>query len=545
MANDFSQDTFCKALYRFETGALLADSKGGNTLTDHGSVAESETCKEGSRAADFENSLSQYFSIDDAALDAGFPLKNGDALKIGTICFWMRPETDPGFSDYDCVIGKWDYAGSKVSLAAYIRYGYLYIRWGYGVSGQTYETWTVVSTGGLTDKWFHVGITFDGVAKTCHIRVYDETAGTVTNYDHTFTNALRVCDAPFVAGAQNGADFYDGILDELAIFNRPLADAEIDNIRLGRFAVNDFSQDTRVTGNWRFEDNCNDGQAGNHLTLNGSAVWSHLTMEGQHSIDLLTSRTNYLYRNDADLTAGFPLKNGDTLKKFAFCIMFKQRGTAEPILVSKYKTTGNKRSLAVSLAGGTAPRLYLGYNGGASAQTLNLLTDFWYAPLPINYWTFLGVSIDGVNKYGSIYAWTAHPLAYRPMTQNFTFTNELYVCDAPFAIGLGTDGVTAACNTLISQAVVYNDLLSEADFERIRQGMFSGPPAGGPVPFAVGVQAAYSLVPEDAYVGMHAAGVQIAYSTEEDVHAGRIFPVPNPLTRWQSQWGRRKFPVVI
>jgi hypothetical protein len=51
------------------------------------------------------------------------------------------------------------------------------------------------------------------------------------------------------------------------------------------------------------------------------------------------------------------------------------------------------------------------------------------------------------------------------MTQNFTFTNELYVCDAPFSIGLGTDGVTASCNTLISQAVVYNDLLSEADFE--------------------------------------------------------------------------------
>lgn len=541
MANDFSRDTFCRALYRFEAGAFLVDSKGNNTLTNHGSVAESATCKEGSKAADFEDSLSQYFSVEDAALDAGFPLKSGDTLKIGSFALWFRAETSPGSGNYDTFLGKWHYGGNNISLTVYLSNGYLCVGWGYG-TGTSAEYWSVAYLSTFVGKWYHVGISFDGVGKTCHARIYDATAGTVSNYDKTFTNELRICDAPFTIGSQNGSNFYDGILDELVVFNRRLADVEFDNIRNGLFRLNDFSQDTRIAGQWRFEKDCNDERNGNHLTLNGSAVWTSETSEGQYAIDLLASRSNYLYRNDADLATGFPLKSGDPLKKFAFCIMFKHRAYSEVILASKYKTTGNKRSLAVLLSGGSTPRLYLGYNNGASAQTLDLLTSHWYSPVTPNYWAFLGVSIDGVNKYGSLYVWTAYPSAYRPMTQNFTFTNELYVCDASFSIGLGTDGVTASCNTLISQAVVYNDLLSEADFERIRQGWFSGPPAGGPVPFAVGVQAAYSLVPEDAYVGMHAGGIQVAYSTEDPTSTRRVFPVPTRLMRWQTQWGKRKFP---
>jgi hypothetical protein len=34
MANDFSADSNCKALWRFENGALTTDSKGGNTSAE-------------------------------------------------------------------------------------------------------------------------------------------------------------------------------------------------------------------------------------------------------------------------------------------------------------------------------------------------------------------------------------------------------------------------------------------------------------------------------------------------------------------------------
>ena len=50
MANDFSGDPSCKAVWRFENGALTADSKGANTLTAvNGPTADTSLYKEGRR----------------------------------------------------------------------------------------------------------------------------------------------------------------------------------------------------------------------------------------------------------------------------------------------------------------------------------------------------------------------------------------------------------------------------------------------------------------------------------------------------------------
>ena len=64
MANDFSGDSNCVALWRFENGALTADSKGTNTLTDVNTVgSDTVDYKEGSGCADFEATASERFTI--------------------------------------------------------------------------------------------------------------------------------------------------------------------------------------------------------------------------------------------------------------------------------------------------------------------------------------------------------------------------------------------------------------------------------------------------------------------------------------------------
>ena len=94
MANDFSGDSNCKALWRFESGALTTDTIGSNTLTDYNTVGEDTTNHmEGSCAADFEKSNSEHFVITDANLDSGFPLKSGDTNKKISICFRVRFES--------------------------------------------------------------------------------------------------------------------------------------------------------------------------------------------------------------------------------------------------------------------------------------------------------------------------------------------------------------------------------------------------------------------------------------------------------------------
>ena len=69
MANDFSGDPSCKAVWRFENGALTADSKGANTLTAVNSpTADTSLYKEGGASVNLATASHQFFKIADANL---------------------------------------------------------------------------------------------------------------------------------------------------------------------------------------------------------------------------------------------------------------------------------------------------------------------------------------------------------------------------------------------------------------------------------------------------------------------------------------------
>ena len=57
MANDFTNDANCKALWNFDDGALTTDSKGTNTLTNSGVTADTVDFKEGNASGDFKASF--------------------------------------------------------------------------------------------------------------------------------------------------------------------------------------------------------------------------------------------------------------------------------------------------------------------------------------------------------------------------------------------------------------------------------------------------------------------------------------------------------
>ena len=104
MANDFSGDGNCKALWSFESGAFTDDSKGGNDLTDNNTVTTAVISApppgDGTQCANPEQGSTEFFDIDDSALDAGFPLKNGDSNKKISVCFWFNMESDTANTRY-------------------------------------------------------------------------------------------------------------------------------------------------------------------------------------------------------------------------------------------------------------------------------------------------------------------------------------------------------------------------------------------------------------------------------------------------------------
>jgi len=236
MANDFSGDSNCKAVWNLDSGALTTDSKGSNTLTDNNTVGtDGADYKQGDQSADFVNANDEYLSITDANLDAGFPLKNGDSNKKISLCFWMKH--DDLVSYY--IMGKWNAAGAKRSILVSKGWGddlWLYIGYNGGASNESVAHASIFAA----NIWYHVGITLDDSDKSYRIRVWDDNASAILGSDKTgnFTNNINIEDAAWTIGRREDSGYsLDGHLDEICIFNDILTTDEIDQIRAGTYGA--------------------------------------------------------------------------------------------------------------------------------------------------------------------------------------------------------------------------------------------------------------------------------------------------------------------
>jgi hypothetical protein len=233
MANDFSSDSRVKALWRFENN--LNDARGGNHLTDVNTVGfTSADKKEGTYAADFEKDNAEYGYRDDVDLDAGFPSKSGDALKKISVCFWCKPESYVSYSGF---FTKWNWSGNKRSLEIQRNSSTLKINCGHtdGSQYQNFDTGISLWNG----EWYHVAVCIDGkTEKSLYVRVFRASNATVSEYFGTLTNELWVGDPKLVIGASDGGgsdNYFDGLLDEMVVFNELLSALEIDTIRSGTY----------------------------------------------------------------------------------------------------------------------------------------------------------------------------------------------------------------------------------------------------------------------------------------------------------------------
>lgn len=225
--NDFSNDASCKALWKFESGALTTDSKGTNTLTAYNTPTATSTCNEGSAAVSLSASSNQYLAITDENLNAGFPLKNGDSSKLITVCCWFR---SPSVATGTSIWAKEGWSSPASLSLFYSATGGVAI--GYNTVGQ-YSSVTISN-----DTWYHAAVVVNGVNGTAKLRLYTE-GGSATNYTFSSLGALTVGTADFRVGAfhdSNTTHLWNGIIDELVVFNRLLSDSEVDSIRNKTYA---------------------------------------------------------------------------------------------------------------------------------------------------------------------------------------------------------------------------------------------------------------------------------------------------------------------
>jgi hypothetical protein len=216
----YKNDANLQALWLLEevSGARYDDTANNNDLTDNNTVGSSTDAREGSRSADFEAGNGEYLSISDAAqtgLDVTGPL---------TICCWVKPETVGGVF---YLATKYDTSGNQRGYSLYsggnASGDVTFILSSDGVGYTAAYTAGNVLTAGV---WRHVAAVYDGV----DMRIYVDgaLANNGSNNPKAYTGGIFDSSAAFRLGSrQGGATYYDGLMDEAAVFDRALSAAEV------------------------------------------------------------------------------------------------------------------------------------------------------------------------------------------------------------------------------------------------------------------------------------------------------------------------------
>jgi len=322
-------------------------------------------------------------------------------------------------------------------------------------------------------------------------------------------------------------------------------------------ALNDFSGDARCAALWRFESGLStrDSKGANTLTAYNTPTEDLVDFkEGACCAVMTLASSEYFAIADAALAAGFPLKSGDATKVFSACLWFKATSfpAAGGIILSK-RDSSTKWTFILSTWASGALYLYWVYNSGGASHALNigytLVTGRWY---------HIGLAIDGVNKTLYVRIWddTAGAVVKEI---SFTPTNALYVSNAAFGIGASGTG-EAPINGKMDEVVVFNALLTSTEIDLIRSGAFPSVAGVGTLKVFQEVAQVEWLDPPLLKTSQVIGQVewldpsllkvsQVIGQVEYDpipppLPPNRLFPIPNPKTRWQSQTGKRVFPVV-
>lgn len=241
MANDFSTDPSCVAVWNFESGALTTDSQSINTLTNVGVAEETGDYKQGSGCADFEQAEADYLYRLDANLSADFPFKYGTVNRNFSITFWAKWET--------LDMSHWYFPWSKDMNSANICGHSVYVLPSTILFAlRTPSTNITVTKTGLsltTGRWYFIACTYNSTNGQMRVYCYDDAAGillgNVTNTWSPGTRGYPVCGTGrwYVGGSDYIGGFthrrMDGLIDEMTVWRRVLSVTEIELIRQGLF----------------------------------------------------------------------------------------------------------------------------------------------------------------------------------------------------------------------------------------------------------------------------------------------------------------------
>ncbi|MDD4103349.1 MAG: autotransporter-associated beta strand repeat-containing protein, partial [Kiritimatiellae bacterium] len=277
-----------QAHYRFNDAAQLGKDSSGNGyhLTPGNSPMFTAAGKDGG-AAQFSTASKDTLAAN--VFPATLPTGNSSY----TMTAWCNPSSGNtiGMPVYWGASSSSTY-GSGVLFRFASATGILVSNFG---NNQTVEAGYDLFTQTLNGGWHHFACTYDGATRTR--RVYIDG---VLKYTGSRTTDLVVSDQVFLLGGApySTANYYDGLLDEVMIFNRALNDSEIQQaMELALASYTPIRPSANLVARYSFEDVSNPGKDssanGYDLAPFGSAGVSVSGKRGK-ALDLSGATTGYL-----------------------------------------------------------------------------------------------------------------------------------------------------------------------------------------------------------------------------------------------------------
>jgi len=339
-----------KAYYRFESGALTTDSSGnGKTLTNNNTCTET-TGKYGGGVA--VNGSNQYLTISDVF---------GLVATNWSIALWAKTDTA---SKFGFLVNIGEIGGTD----------------GFGIIQNN----NVNSTAGN-----YISVILNNVAFENFSTQFPDT----TNYHHIVvtrdSSTLRLyvngaykgssVDSPIAptgvtAIGSNGASYFDGNIDDVAIFGTALSADQIKELYEGRYLgelrPNQFGT---TAGLWHLNGNSTDSSGNNNNGTDTAITYSQANGKfGQGALFTAASSSKILCADSASLDITGNLT-------FSTWANFTATG-ADYCIVSKYNHVTNQRAFALIFES-TKLSLYISSNGTAvttKSATWTPTTGVWY-----------------------------------------------------------------------------------------------------------------------------------------------------------------------
>jgi hypothetical protein len=237
---------------------------------------------------------------------------------------------------------------------------------------------------------------------------------------------------------------------------------------------NNFATDPNCVALWRFEpDKLTVDSIGTNTLTNDNGVTVNVTnfKEGVGAASFDWNLKQSLTISDLNLASGFPLKSGENNKKISICMWFRLGTLYQQYLWAK-SGSGAGTSMGIfvqQIYGEWRLILQKGSGDGSTYETATVSS----LALVANRWYHVGVTYNDTDRSYRIRIYDAN--ADTTVELVGTFPHGVAVTKSDMALGTLPGIPWYYAIALIDECVVFNDVLTVAEIDKIRQGTYGKP----------------------------------------------------------------------